>query len=203
MIPDAIIIVSTGIKKNDAGTYIPTDYGDRDAFGTLGGIERVRAAAVLAERHTEAVFVTTCRPMVGESPTHARIYAEALRRFGVPESRIVREEKSTTTGSGVAEALVLARANGWARLMFLASEFHIPRIQAFWEQLPEPKPNVEYVSAESVLVPLDSAFAKEFEILKKTPAYHERLAAEARGIEAIKSGSYQSAPAEDKQERSV
>ncbi|MEK7114176.1 MAG: hypothetical protein AAB850_01355, partial [Patescibacteria group bacterium] len=59
------------------------------------------------------------------------------------------------------------------------------------------------ISSEFVLSQHDSAFAEEFEQVKKSLAYQTRLAAEAHGIEAIKSGTYKPASIEDKRERPV
>lgn len=198
MTPDAIFILSAGIKKDATGEYVPTDYSDRDAFGTLGGIERVRAAAVLAKQFPNAVLVTTSKTMTGEPPTHASIYANALSRLGVLENRILREEQSTTTGNGVAMALNLTHKRNWGHIAFLSNEYHLPRVRAFWEQIPGPKPHAEFVSAENILMEEDPSFNAIFNALKKTQAYQERLIAEARGIEAFALGTYRLVPPVDK-----
>jgi hypothetical protein len=203
MTPDAIIILSTGLKKDASGIWRPTDYADRDAFGTLGGIERVRAAALLAAEYPESVIVTTCKQMSDEPPTHASVYADALVACGIPRERILLEERSTNSQTQVREAIALAQEKGWRSLFLVASEFQLPRVRAFWEACEGEKPRVEFVSAESVLIPKDPSFAEAFEKAKRTPAYESRLAAEARGVAAVKSGNYRSAPIGDKKERSA
>ncbi len=199
--PDAIFVFSTGLKKDTSGVWRPTDYIDRDAFGTLGGIERVHAAVLLGIEHPRSVIVTTSKQMTDDPPTHASVYADALVTRGIPRERIVLEERSVNAQTQIKEAIVLAKEKGWRSLFLVTSEFQLPRVRAFWEAVEGEKPKVEFISAESVLIPRDSSFAEAFEKVKKTPAYESRLAAEARGIAAIQNGTYRSAPFEDKKER--
>jgi hypothetical protein len=199
--PDAIIVFSTGLKQDSSGTWIPTDYADQDAFGTLGGIERIRAAAILATEYPGVPLVTTCRQLTSEPPTHASVYANALVALGIPRERIELEERSVNTRTQLQESIRLAKERNWHSLLGISSEFQIPRIQAFWETEEGEKPEALFISAESVLVPKDPAFAQEFEEVKGSPAYRSRLQAEARGIAALKAGTYTPAGITDKKER--
>ncbi len=201
MAPDAIVVFSTGLKKDASGIWRPTDYSDRDAFGTLGGIERVHTAVLLGMEHPKSVIVTTSKQMTDEPPTHASVYADALVACGIPRGRIVLEERSVNAQTQVKETVVLAKEKGWRSLLLVTSEFQLPRMRAFWEAVEGEKPRAEFISAESVLIPRDPSFAEAFEEVKRTPAYESRLAAEERGIAAIQNGTYRSAPIEDKEER--
>lgn len=201
MIPDAIIIPTSGSVLR-AGAWHSTSYEDRDAFGTLGGHARIKAAAILARRFPDAVIVTTSR-RGNELPTHARIAADELIGLGVARESIVLEEKSETSRTQLEESLALAMKEGWSRVLIVANEYHIPRLRTFCEHVVKPAVQPEFISAESVLVENNPDFQKTFDAVKQTGAYQERLAAEARGIEAIKSGTYHSAAAHDKQERAA
>lgn len=204
MHPDAIIVLSGGSvplgngREGPAG-FRSTTYEERDAFGTLGGRARVEAAAVLATRFPDAVIVATCK-RGNEAITHAQIIAHELTELGVSRERILLEERSETTREQVKEALALAAERGWALIVFVSNEYHLPRVRAFSERM-HPAPSIEYISAESVLSEHDPEFASRFAMVKQTPAYQERLTAEKNGLEAIERGTYESAPPQDKKEQ--
>jgi uncharacterized SAM-binding protein YcdF (DUF218 family) len=203
MNPDAIIVLSAGAVQGGDGLkeWRSTTYDESDAFGTLGGRARVEAAAFLAREYPDAAVVTTSRN--GEhQPTQARIYADELVMLGVPRERIVEEINSSSTGTAVHEVVLLAEAKGWHHLLFVSSEYHLPRIETFYRQ-EQSTIGAVFISAESVCSKYDQAFAAHFEEIKKTSAYQIRLAAEAEGVKDLEAGAYRPAPAEDKKERPV
>jgi len=189
MSPDAIIIFSAGVMPLEGGGWRTTTYNESDTFGTLGGRDRVEAAALLAEKYPHAYFITA-----------SQVYADELYALGVEKGRIMQGKDSPTTQTAIDIALQLAQERGWKQLLLLSSEFQLPRIEAFYEQ---EKSDIKatMVSSESVLIKHDPAFAERFEEVKKTLEYQKRLAAEARGVAAVKSGTYRPAPIEDKKER--
>src|SRR3989344_5851519 len=126
--------------------------------------------------------------------------AGELCALGVPNERIIKEEVSINTGTSVEQIMRIAQEKKWKQLLLLSSEFQLPRIQAFYEQA-KGDIAVTFVSSESVLAKHDMASAARFEQVKQTPAYQMRLAAEARGIAAIKNGTNCSYPIENKKER--
>ena len=203
MTPDTIIVFSAGtIPYEESGRtrWRTTTYDNTDAFGTLGGRDRVEAAALLAKKYPDAYIVTTSRRVTGELPAQAEVYAEEVVSLGVARERIIEETESINAGTQVQEAVRLATEKGWKKLVFVLSGFQIPRVRAFYEQT---KSNivVDFVSSESVLAAADPAFVERFAEIKRTAAYQTRLTSEARGLAAIKAGTYQSAPPEDKRER--
>ena len=200
MSPDAIVIFSAGVMPLEGGGWRTTTYNESDTFGTMGGRDHVEAAALLAKQYPNAYLVTTCQRMDYVLPTLASTYAEELCALGVPNERIIKEEVSINTGTSVEQIMRIAQEKKWKQLLLLSSEFQLPRIQAFYEQA-KGDIAVTFVSSESVLAKHDMASAARFEQVKQTPAYQMRLAAEARGIAAIKNGTYCSAPIEDKKER--
>ena len=202
MKPDAIVIFSGGVMPREDGGWRTTTYEEADAFGTIGGRDRVEATALLAHEYPEAPIVTTCQRMDQTLPTLATTYAEELESLGVPPERIIKEEVSINTGTSIQEVLHLAQKKGWRRLLFLSSEFQIPRMKAFFEHA-QSDCEALFVSSESVLSKNDPTFAERFARVKESPAYQTRLAAEARGIEAIRSGTYHAASVEDKKERAA
>lgn len=202
MTPDAIVIFSAGVMSLEGGGWRTTTYEESDGFGTMGGRDRVEAAAILAKKYPEAYLVTTCQRMDGTLPTLATTYAEELHALGVANERIIKEEISINTGTSVEQVLKIAKEKEWKNLLLLSSEFQIPRIMAFFEQA-KSDVCVTTISSESVIIKHDPTFSESFEKVKKTPDYQKRLAAEARGVAAIKAGNYHPAPMKDKKERPV
>lgn len=202
MSPDAIIIFSAGVMPREGGGWRTTTYDESDRFGTLGGRDRVEAAALLVEKYPNAILVTTCKRMDGVLPTLADVYADELYSLGVALERIIKEEISINAGTSVEQVLKIAQEKGWKHLLLLSSEYQLPRIMEFYKQT-KSDVKVSAISSESVLMQNDPIFVEHFERVEKSSAYQNRLAAEARGVAAIKSGSYRPAPIEDKKERSV
>ena len=201
---DAIFIPSGGTveEMGTAGERIlrSTRYDERDASGTLGGYARVRAAAILAAQHPRAVLVPQGKR--DNDPSHAAVMSRELRELGVDTDRIVLEEDSMHTAEQVEYALAYARERGWEQIAFVSNEYHLPRLRAFAERLPNAGSlGMTYYAAESVIEAADPAFMQEFARIKETPAYQERLASEARGLEALFMGSYQPRLGEAKRER--
>lgn len=208
MTPDAIIVLSAGsVAEKDSHTgktiYRSTTYAEGDAFGTLGGLARVQAAALLAGKYPHALLVTTGK----EGPdgmSAARIQASELEELGVVPERIILEESSVNTKTQIGESLCIARERGWKRVLFVTNKYQMERVRAFVEHLHKRLDcEIRYQDAESALSESDPSFAAEFARIEQSEPYRRRLAAEARGIAAIKSGKYCPAPSEDKKERPV
>jgi uncharacterized SAM-binding protein YcdF (DUF218 family) len=202
MSPDAVIIFSAGVMPLGDGAWRTTTYDDGDAFGTLGGRDRVEAAALLAKKYPSAYLVTTSHNLDRATPSLAQVYADELRGLGIADERIVQEERPSTTQTVVTTVLQLAQEKGWEHLLLLSNEYHLPRIRAFLAQTKSDR-EAATVSSESILIEHDPAFAEYFEKIKKSPAYQKRLMSEAHGIQALQTGGYHSAPIEDKKERPV
>lgn len=204
MSPDVIVIITGGTICNADGEYRSTSYNDGDAFGTLGGYVRVEAGAILASEYPKAKLVTTGRGGAGKGKpvTHAAVMERELLELGVAPERILREEVSTTTMDGLIQACDLAQKHHWKSIIFVTNEFHLPRVQAMWNTL-DTSIEAHFISAEDVIVRVRPEFSKTFEDIKATSAYKKRLESEARGIEALRLGTYHAAPPEDKKERLV
>lgn len=200
--PDAVVVFPAGVAPLSDGGWRSTTYDESDAFGTLGGRDRVQAAALLARTYPNAYLVTTYQQVEGAPPQLIAVYAEEMRSLGVADERIITEGESTNTASSVQQAIRLAQERGWKHLVLLSNGYHLLRIAALYEQT-KCDIGARVVSSESVLAQHDPRFADYFETIKRTPAYQIRLAAEKRGVEALQRGAYHAAPSEDKKERAV
>lgn len=201
--PEAIVVPTGGTKRDKDGNYHSTSYDDGDAFGTLGGYVRVEAAAELARMYPETMVVTTGKGAGdGISPSHAMVMENELVALGIESKRVIREEDSTTTRSNIEQALKIANKYKWSSIIFVSNEYHLPRLRAMLEILGLAI-KIDFVAAEDVISKIRPEFGKIFKNIKITPAYKRRLESEARGIQALNSGEYHSAPIEDKKERLV
>jgi len=202
MTPQAIVIFSAGIMPSQDGGWHSTTYNERDTFGTLGGRDRIDAAVILSKKYPDAFLVTTSRRMNDEPPTQAEVYAHELKERGVAPERIIEEKKSINTKTAIEETYKFAQQKRWKYIILLSSEYHIPRIKAFYKQK---KRDIKatMISSESILIEDDPTFTSSFEKIKKTDAYYARLVSEKKGIKAMTKGLYQATSNQDKKERLV
>lgn len=207
MTPDIFIVLSGGTVPNVAapenkpGAYRSTSYEEGDAFGMLGGIARVQAAALLAHRYPEALLLTSGARNEGE-PSHAVIMAKELEVLGVHPDRILLEETSYNTHTQIQETLKMAREHGWRTVVYVTNEYQCARVEALLamnEQIEGSTVICE--AAEPLLIDAVPGFKEHYEQIKSRDSYRERVAAERQGVEAVKNGTYQSASSKDKQER--
>lgn len=65
--------------------------------------------------------------------------AETMRRLalglGVPEDRIVAEDRSTTTLEHAVEVAALCERNGWRRVVIVTDRYHLPRALFLFRRL--------------------------------------------------------------------
>lgn len=208
MTPDAIIVLSGGsVTEKDPQTgktiYRSTTYAEGDTFGTLGGFARVQAAALLAKKYPRAFLVTTGKEG-SDGISAARIQTSELEALDVSRERIILEERSVNTKTQIEESLRIAQEREWRQVLFVTNAYQVERVRAFVEYFyAHSNCNIDYQDAESVLSEHDPTFPAEFARIAESEPYQRRLAAEARGVAAIKSGEYHTASPKDKKERPV
>jgi uncharacterized SAM-binding protein YcdF (DUF218 family) len=202
---DAIVVLSAGtVPRGDgSGKYRSTTFEEADAFGVLGGYERVRATALLAQQYPAAVVVTTSKRISGKKPTHAYVVALELEYLGVSTDRIILEENSINIMTQISEVVALAKSRGWKKIALVTDEHFIPRASAMCDGVSPEGIEVEFVSAGKVLGVVDRELLQRYEELKRTESFKKRLEAETRGIVALERGKYKPAEAVDKKERNA
>ncbi len=184
--PEAIFIFSAGTVPTENGGERVTTYEESDAFGILGGYDRVEAAALLAKQYPDSMLITD-----------SFAYKNELYNFGFPPARVLDGAAAQNTEMGVFNALELSRRKGWVHICFVSSGFHIPRIKFFFERHPSCI-KVLFISSESIIMEYSTAFKEYFEKVKRYPQYQKRLASEQQGIEALRRGVYMCCKSEDK-----
>ena len=196
MEPDVIIILSSGIvpywnnKAKDI-SYKTTTYDYYDAYGTLGGHDRIRAGAILAKNFPLSKLMTTSSLGISDRPSHAKVAREELITLGVHASRIVLEENSNNLRSQLIETIRISEKHNWSNLLFITSEFHIARAQLMLDEvLIDKLKAVKIISSEGILLSDDDNFFNEFKKIKNSTKYITRIQNEESGVKAFREGSY-------------
>jgi len=207
-LPEAVFILSGGIKKTGEGKFKTLSYSDEDVHGFVtGGKARVVGAAELAKVFPEMKMVTTSA-IEPDFPSHARVMADELIKRETPEDQVILEEKSIDTITELMEMIKMSVRENWKKITILTSDYHIPRTKEMFRQLgslvkdedPEfdaalikfKEANIEinFVSAEEILETTGHHFKSLIDKVRLTEGYKKRLEAEERGLEDLKSGRY-------------
>lgn len=208
-IPDVIFCFSGGIKPYaPTGEYRTLGYSDVSELGLLTASRtRVLASAEIAKAAPDIAIVTNSfnRNDLTE-PTMAKVNRDELVRLGVDEERIELEEDSFSTISQLTEMIKKAVNNKWRHVAVVSNAYHLPRITEMTNRLPEIVDDPEFqakfdefklndgrvyfVSAESILRVISDHYTHFLEEAEQSPAYLATVAAEAKGLDDLRSGKY-------------
>lgn len=200
MTPDAIIVLSAGVKRNAAGQWTSTELNAQDnALGAPGGKIRILAAASLASQHPYAVVVATGQKgydissaATEDRPLLCEVLRDELLDAGVPEERIVLEDKSNTTYQQLGEIEKLASRRAWQNVALVTNRYHLGRLEAIMRvKFPTLARVAAPVSAEEVLLEADrERWEPVFAEAYSSKFMAQRVAQEQRGIAQIADGTY-------------
>ncbi len=211
--PDAIFILTGALKYNDKkGRYETGSFQDKDENSGLatGGKDRVLAAAKIHRAFPESTVVPMSRPRDPNLPTYASVMRGELERKGVTPEDIVEEDESVDTISEFKQAARFRKEHGWNRLVFVSSDWHLPRSRALFNHIenfadtPEETElltefadavragqiQVQFIGAGEVLVTSSPHYRKLFEKIAEDPGIKKRLELEEKALDQIKAGSY-------------
>ena len=198
--PDAIVVLSGGIKQI-AGRWVSTDLTDNDdTQGAPGASLRVAAATILSKRYPSARIIASGGAgydVPEDAPKNRPFLCEILKAeliaADVPDERIEIESASNTTYQQLQQLEILIRHRSFRSVVIVSSRWHLPRIETMLTiKFPALRASVRLVSAEEVLIEADQArwgpaIAKAY----ASAFMAERMANENRGISQIKNGTYQ------------
>lgn len=115
---DVIVMLCGGFK----GGGRPFSASERLAFGTL---ERADAAFKLYKDTGLPLLISGGAPF-SDSP-EAEAAAAYLQELGVPENKLIKEERSRDTEENARFSLKICGEKGYKKLILLTSAYHMPR----------------------------------------------------------------------------
>jgi hypothetical protein len=209
--PQAVVLFAGAMRFDDVSKmYVSGDYSDRDENSGLisAGRDRVLAAKGIYRFFPSILFVTTSKTRDEKKPTYASVMKRELMEFGVPESSILEENESVDTVGCTKAVMRLIDDHDWKRIVLLSAAFHVPRMKAVLERLEcfaddederlflgsmankihEGVIQVSIMASDDVVQETDPEYMKSLDIVKKSPEYKEKLAAELGGAKRILEG---------------
>lgn len=201
--PDAIIVLSAGIKQDASGRWVSTELtATDDAQSAPGGILRIFAAAVLARHYAQIPIVPSGgkgfdvpKDAPEDRPLLCEIMRDELIGAGVAAERILLEGQSNTTYQQLQRLSDMSSQRGWKNILIVTNRYHVDRLSAMikikfheWNEASD----VQVVAAEDVLIRHDAAQWESLLDAEYAAAYMQaRQAREQAGTAQIYTGSYQ------------
>src|SRR3989344_3732240 len=196
----AIIVLGGGLIKGPDERWHTTRFekGTKESGGRL----RVEAVFHLAKNeYPNAVVVVSGgwgrkREGVEDAPKLCDVIKSELIELGLSEDRIIEEANSNTTYEQIAELKKLAMKRGFNKLILMTNDYHLERMKAFLEYIPEFRKlpgsyRIKLESAEQVLLRYDPGTWKNvIEEAYSSPELKDRIEKEKNGVEDVKAGGY-------------
>lgn len=189
------------MKKDEKnGNWRTTNFSEGDNFGVMGDRLRVVAACYLhKDNPRRMIIVLGGRGQLSNipgAPTVASVIKKELAELNVPENLIVTEENSSNTYHQLLELKNIVQEMRLQKLIVVSSRYHLPRVQAMLENLPELKTlrgicEINFVSAEDVVAPRDERWREIIKSVYESEDMKARIRLEEKGTKDIKEGKYE------------
>lgn len=199
--------------RYESGSFSTVDQNSKKATGTAlpaAGKDRVLAALELHDAFPNVDLITTSRTRNQDEPTYAAVMKDELLQKGVPDERIVLEEESVSTITEYKEAVKLWNEKQWTNIVFVSSNFHLPRARALLNHLEDFADNeeelasltkfansirkgiltIQFLGSAEILSIRDERYKKLFAEVDASEGMQQRIAFEKKGVEQIASGTY-------------
>jgi len=203
MVKKAIIIISAGVKKNKNGAWANTDLTEKDnKLGAPGGRLRVIAASYLHKIMPDYFLIASggrgydIKDKSPNRPDLCRITVSELKKLGLPENKIIMENKSNTTFKQLQELKKIILKLKLESVIIISNKYHLPRIKVMINNDAALKRfmangKMKLFSAEQIL--LKQNFEKWIQTIKR--AYESewmnaRIRKEKQGIKDLKDNKY-------------
>jgi hypothetical protein len=124
--------------RYESGSFRDVDENSKLSTGmtqVTGGKDRVLAAAMMHTAFPEAVIVPMSKTRNADKPTYAAVAQAELIQKKVNPDRIILEENSVSTITEFKEAAKLWSKYQWPNLVFISSNWHLPRAEALFNHL--------------------------------------------------------------------
>ncbi len=201
--PDAIAVISAGIKQESSGRWVNTDLTEEDnGRGAPGGKQRVIATAILAKRYPEVLLIASGgrgydvpAGTPEDRPSLAEILRDEMADYGVPKERVMLEMASSSTYQQIGQLERIINEKSLRKVLLVTNRYHVPRLRSMLDmKFPDlaKHANLELVSAEEVLISEEpQQWTKYINGEYQKPYMLARIAKEEQGVGQILSGTYQ------------
>lgn len=185
-----LFILSGSLRKDVAGVWHTTMWGDQSEFLVLGDRLRIEAGALLYKHNpeTQIVVLGGCGTLcVAGAPVMSSVMKRELVELGVPADTITEESITRNTMEQVRyiQSLVTSHLPS-GELVILSNQYHLPRIQAMLGAS-----SAKLLGAEDVLLQYDpEKWRGVIETAEQSSRMKEIIAAERQGVEAWRKGEY-------------
>ncbi len=199
--------------RHESGSFSTVDQNSKKATGTAlpaAGKDRVLAALELHDAFPNVDLITTSRTRNQDVPTYAAVMKGELLQKGVPDERIILEEESVSTITEYKEAVKLWNEKQWTNIVFVSSNFHLPRARALLNHLEDFADNeeelasltkfansirkgiltIQFLGSAEILSIRDERYKKLFAEVDASEGMQRRIEFEQKGVEQIASGTY-------------
>lgn len=217
--PEAFFILVGAMKYNEqkeifeSGAFGDVDENSLLSTGTAlttGGKDRMFAAVQMHEVFPKATIVPMSRTRDENKPTYAAVTKDELIRKNVNPEQIVFEDVSINTITEFKEAAKLCLQHGWKDIVFITSNWHLPRSQAlfnhienfaegeeedevltsFVQAIQNGEIKVQFLGTTEVLSLRDKRYQKLFEAVESDERMLQRKQVEREGLAQIEAGTY-------------
>jgi len=194
---EAVCIISGGIKRNEAGEWVSSDFVRSDC-GPLGSNIRLLAGYYLYEKDPQRIMIVSgghgeCGRILPEGLSLSGVLKRELIEHGVPEKSIIEENQSNNTYQQLRALDHIIKQHTLKRIFVVSNTYHISRIKAmlqFAPDLTEVAKVAETVFADDIVtqhdlsqrVVIDEAYNREPTL--------SVIAKEIEGVKQIKNGTY-------------
>lgn len=100
-----------------------------------GALSRRIAHAASLYCDGRADWLVVCGGIGEHPPAEAEVMRAYARELGVPEARILLEDRSADTFENAVNAAQILRARGWRRVLVVSDAFHLPRALFLFRRL--------------------------------------------------------------------
>ena len=123
------------VVKASKGTPEAADYlivlgaGVNGTAPSLSMVNRLTAAKDYLDAHPDCIAVVTGGQGRGESITEAAAMTDWLTAHGIPQERIIREDRATSTAENLEYSFALIPDAANAKIAVCSSEYHLYRAE--------------------------------------------------------------------------
>lgn len=195
-----VFILGGWAQKGADGAWHMVGFEENaDEVSGFGGYLRVLAAKHLLDEHPDYLLVPSGSrgkfEGVAGVPTIAELMRQELLRLGVPDEKIVKEERGGNTYQQLKELKKMIADLDAAQAIIVSNRYHLPRVKAFIgtdEQLSDllQAGAIRLQECEAVVTRHGSAKQQEIDKAYQSQKMKNIIAAEEKGIGEIKAGTY-------------